>query len=130
MSFGIVAKPPAFYLPSSYLAYTVFFEDVRIHSDGTPWLNDGDWKPATRYSSPIELFPYSAAFRAANVIVPSDSRGFNPKPSTSSACASSQNLSKATKPKSKSKRKSEPHARKRTKAARPDPLPPILNVSP
>ena len=39
-------------------------------------------------------------------------------------------MSKATKTKTKSKRKSEPNARKRTKAARPNPLPPILNVSP
>ena len=130
MTFGIVAKPPAFYLPSSYLAYTVFFDDIRIHSDGTQWFNDGDWKPATNFSSPIELFPYSAACRAANVILPSDSRVSQPQPSTSSACASTQNLSKATKTKSKSKRKSEPNVRKKTKAARPNPQPPILNVSP
>ena len=148
MSFGLDRpKPPAFYLPAAYLAHTVYFEDVRTFSDGTLWLNETDWKPATRRQSPIELFSFPAACRADNVLIPSDSRGyepkpsssldgahstqipsdsrgFEPKPSTSSAGASSTQLPKATKIKSKPKRKSEPAPRKpepaprkRTKAA-------------
>ena len=90
MTFGIVAKPAKFSLPSSYLAFTVFYDDIRVHFDGTQWLNDGAWKPATNFSSPIEVFPYSAACRAANVILPSATRVFQPQPSTSksSTCGS------------------------------------------
>ena len=126
LTFGIVVpKPAKFSLPSSYLAFTVFYDDIRVHVDGTQWLNDGTWKPATNFSSPIKLFPYSAACRAANVILPSATRDFQPQPSTSksSTCGSAQNLSKVAK--TKGKRRSEPNVRSKNKATRPNPQPPI-----
>ena len=104
MTFGIVVpKPARFSLPSSYLAFTVFYDDIRVHVDGTQWLNDGTWKPTTDSSSSIEIFPYSAACRAANIILPSATREFQPQPSTSksSTCGSAQNLSKVQRPRAK-----------------------------
>ena len=67
--------------------------------------------------------------------IPSKSRGFEPRPSTSSGTSSTQlpRATKNSKPKRKSEpvpRKPDPAPRKRAKAARPVPPLPIRNASP
>ena len=55
-----------FYLPSSYLAFTVFPEDIRIDESRHQWTNNQIWKPASDSFSPIAVFPYINALAVAN----------------------------------------------------------------
>ena len=67
LTFGIcVPKTTKFCLPSSYLAFTVFPEDIQIDVSGKQWINNHKWKPATDNFSPIEVFPYNNALALAN----------------------------------------------------------------
>ena len=59
LSYGTQSQQPkAFFLPSEYLACTVFLEDVRLHDDLSVWDND-KWKPSSDMFSPIELYNLS-----------------------------------------------------------------------
>jgi len=136
-----VPKPTKFSLPSSYLAFKVFPEDIRVDVDGRQWINSGKWKPASYTSSPIEIFPYSIAIRAANVnsdhtvtspIFPSypDTEEIQDQPSTSKpiSCGPMQKQLKAVK--GKCKRKAGSSISCKSKSVRPNPQPPMANVSP
>ena len=142
LTYGIrVPKPTKFSLPSSYLAFKVFPEDIRVDVDGRQWINSGKWKPASYTSSPIEIFPYSIAIRAANVnsdhtvtspIFPSypDTEEIQDQPSTSKpiSCGPMQKQLKAVK--GKCKRKAGSSISCKSKSVRLNPQPPIANVLP
>ena len=58
LSFGPdVPKPDKFVMPSIYLAHMVHEKDVKLHHSGEVWTNRRNWKPASDFSSPIEIFP-------------------------------------------------------------------------
>ena len=67
LSFGMkLPKPRKFCLPSTYLAHTLYPEDIRLSSSGQQWVNRGKWLPANDLQSPIEVFPLASIIRAAN----------------------------------------------------------------
>ena len=66
LSYGTQSQQPkAFFLPSEYLACTVFLEDVRLHDDLSVWDND-KWKPSSDMFSPIELYNFRVVSQAIN----------------------------------------------------------------
>ena len=137
LTFGVrVPKPRKFNLPSSYLAHTIFPEDAY----GKQWINNFKRQPATDSFSPIEVFPFTNALGVANIKhvrtfaspdFPSyhDSEDVQNQPSTSKS-ASSGLKQKQLKTAKRKVKKDDAGISHKSKSVRPNPPPPIANISP